>query len=524
MSNTRFKSNLRKTLIVVISIAVIFGVFFLATLPDRAEKLAEGEEAIVENDEAAVNDEETTDWQEVWRPVKQVTFLMMLLGISLIIKSNIGFFKKHLIPTTLFGGLIGFLIGQVLWKYAFNWDPVFDSDMLKNLVYHAMSVGFIAMALKKRKKKSTENITNTGFAIVNTYILQATLGLGVMMLLVITILPQFDNIFGVMLPLAFAQGPGQALSTGTSLETLGMSNGADAGMALATFGFLWAIIGGIPFMNILRRKFKKQKIKAEIAKVDTDPDIHEHTARVPRTLFMDDLTVQVVLIGVVYLLTYLVLIGLEAILGKGSTLMTVFWGFQFLFGTLIALLVRKILNLMQKKEVIKSDYADNYLLQRVSSSAFDIMIIASICAIKMDSVLQYFWPLIILSTVGGIFTMIYSYKMSKWMYKKEQMEHAIGLYGMWTGTIVTGMALLKEVDPEGKSSVPESLVLGSGVGAVIGVPLMMILAVPISAWADNKPFLYVVTFGLFAVYSLVCFLGIYFSKRIYARRKAKKQG
>lgn len=524
MSNTRFKSNLRKTLIVVISIAVIFGVFFLATLPEKAAELDDNTGAAVENEEATSDDVKASDWQGLWKPAKQVAFLMVLLGISLIIKSNIGFFKKHLIPTTLFGGLVGFVIGQVIWPKVFNWAPVFDSDMLLNLVYHATSIGFIAMALKKRKKKSTENITNTGFAIVNTYILQATLGLGAMIVLVATILPQFENIFGVMLPLAFAQGPGQATATGRTLEALGMSNGIEAGAALATFGFLWAIIGGIPFMNVLRRKYKKQKANVEMAKVDTDPDIHEHTARVPRTLFMDDLTVQIVLIGVVYLLTYLALVGLDALPFINDTLMTVLWGFQFLFGTLMALIVRKILNVMQKKKVIRSDYADNYLLQRVSSSAFDIMIIASICAISLDSVIQYIWPLLILSSIGGVFTMIYSYRMSKWMFKEEQMEHAIGLYGMWTGTIVTGMALLKEVDPEGKTSVPESLVLGSGIGALIGFPLMMILAIPITAWADNNPNGYIVTFGLFAVYSIVCFLGIYFSKRIYARRRAKKQG
>ena len=509
----------KKFLIVIISVALIFAVFYLMTIPDRSVDASVDNETVSE--QTTSDTQQATDWEEVWAPMKQVLYLMLLLGISLIIKSNIGFFKKHLIPTTLFGGLLGFIIGQVVWP-ALNWQPVFDTGMLQNLVYHAMSIGFIAMALKKRKKKSTENITNTGFAIVNTYILQAMLGLGVMMLLVATILPNYEEIFGVMLPLAFAQGPGQALSTGKSLEVLGMSNGANAGMALATFGFLWAIIGGIPFMNIMRKKFNKEKSGDNIEEADVDPDVHQHTAKVPKTLFMDDLTVQVVLIGIVYLLTYLVLIGLQALLGKGSTLMTVFWGFQFLFGTLIALGVRKIMNLMQKKKVIKADYADNYLLQRVSSSSFDIMIIASICAITMESVRQYLWPLLILSTVGGIFTMIYSYRVSKWMYKEEQLEHAVGLYGMWTGTIVTGMALLKEVDPKGKTSVPESLVLGSGIGAIIGVPLMMILSIPIAAWADNKPNLYIVTFALFAVYSVVCFLGIYFSKKIYAKRRAKK--
>jgi len=459
-------------------------------------------------------------WEGVWGPVVQFAYLMVLLAISLIIKSNIGFFKKHLVPTTLFGGLLGFVIGQVLWP-VFGWQPIFDSLMLQNLVYHAMSVGFIAMALKKRPKKNTENITNTGFAIVNTYTLQAIIGLGAMMLIIL-VLPQFDSIFGVLLPLSFAQGPGQALSTGTSLEQLGMSNGAQAGMALATFGFLWAIIAGIPFMNILRKKYKREKHTAEEVVSEVDPDLNDHTANVPRTLFLDDLTVQIVLIGITFLLTYLLLIGMQAILGKGSTLMTVLWGFQFIWGTLLALLVRMVLNRLQKRNIVKTDYADNYLLQRVASSAFDIMIIASICAISIKTVGQYIVPLLILSTLGGIFTMVYSHKMAKWMYREEQMEHAIAIYGMWTGTIVTGMALLKEVDPTGKSSVPESMVLGSGFAAVIGIPLMMILAIPIKAWAESRPMLFVLTFALFAAYSIFCFLGIFFSKKIHAKRRAKK--
>ena len=508
---------MKKVIIIVGSIVVVFTMFILSTLPETLS--GENDVAAIEQSEVA-QIEQANDWEGTWAPVVQFAYLMVLLGISLIIKSNIKFFKKHLVPTTLFGGLLGFVIGQVLWP-VFGWQPIFDTQLLQNLVYHAMSVGFIAMALKKRPKKNTENITNTGFAIVNTYILQAVLGLGVMMLLVLA-LPQFDNIFGVLLPLSFAQGPGQALSTGKSLQALGMSNGAEAGMALATFGFLWAIIAGIPFMNILRKKYNRKKEDMKDLAAEADPDLSDHTANVPRTLFLDDLTVQVVLIGICFLLTYLLLIGLQAILGAESTLMTVFWGFQFLWGTIIALLVRMIINRLQKKNIVKRDYADNYLLQRVASSAFDIMIIASICAISLKTVGQYIIPLLVLSTVGGIFTMIYSHKMSKWIYREEKMEHAIGLYGMFTGTIVTGMALLKEVDPTGKSSVPESMVLGSGFAAIIGIPLMMILAIPITAWADDKPWLFVVTFGLFAVYSVFCFLGIFFNKKFHAKRRAKK--
>ena len=66
---------------------------------------------------------------------------------------------------------------------------------------------------------------------------------------------------------------------------------------------------------------------------------------------------------------------------------------------------------------------------------------------------------------------------------------------------------------------PESLVLGSGFGAIIGIPLMMVLSIPVAAWVEDKPWLYIVTFAIFAVYSAVCFLGIRMNKKIYAKRQ-----
>lgn len=455
-----------------------------------------------------------------WSTVLQFVFLFTLLGISLVIKAKIKFFRKHLVPTALFGGFIGLILGPEIAGVV-----PFERETLEKMIYHFMAIGFIALALKKREKKSTENITVTGFAIVNTYIWQALLGLGISLLLFVTFLPKLFPNLGLFLPLSFAQGPGQALSVGqtfadSALGAKALVDGGNIGLSFATFGFLWAIIGGIPFMNILRRKYRKAKTTADEITSDIDPDVHQHTAKIPKTIYLDDLTVQAVLIGVCYLLTYLLLRGIEAVLGEGNNLMRLLWGFQFLFGTLIAMIVRKIMNLLQKKKIIRTDYADNYLLQRISAISFDVMITASVCAVSIAVLSEYIVPLLIITSIGGIFTMIYSAKMAKWMYGEEKMEHAVGLYGMWTGTIITGMALLKEVDPKGRTSVPESLVLGSGFAVVIGIPLMMILNIPITAYVEDKPWLYIVTFAVFAVYSAVCLLGIRFSKRAYAKRRA----
>ena len=121
--------------------------------------------------------------------------------------------------------------------------------------------------------------------------------------------------------------------------------------------------------------------------------------------------------------------------------MKLFWGFQFLFGTLIAIGMRIIMDFLNKKNITHVHYVDNYLLQRISSVSFDIMIVAAVAAISLSVLARYIVPILILTTLGGIFTMIYSAKMAKWIYKEETFEHVIALYGMWTGTVVTGMAL-----------------------------------------------------------------------------------
>ena len=129
---------MKKILIIIGAVVVVFAMFMLSTFPEIVEA-SKGlpEEAPVS--EMVEEVDQDTDWQSVWAPVRQFAYLMVLLGISLIIKANIGFFKKHLVPTTLFGGLLGFVIGQVLWP-VFGWEPIFDTALLQNLVYHAMSV------------------------------------------------------------------------------------------------------------------------------------------------------------------------------------------------------------------------------------------------------------------------------------------------------------------------------------------------------------------------------------------------
>lgn len=459
-----------------------------------------------------------------WEGILQFVYLFVLLGAALIIKNSFKLFKKHLVPLSILAGLIGLLLGPEVLKVI-----PFNIDILTKSVYHMLAIGFIALGLKERRSKTSEDIINTGLLTVTTYAVQAIVGLAVTILLAGLFYPDLFKSMGMLLPLGFAQGPGQAVATGLQWENeVGFVNGANIGLTIATIGFLWALIGGVPFMNFLVRK--KHKVRMRDVRTDLDetvdklaPDIQEHTIKIKKTVYIDELAIQFVLIGVTYAITYgfmYMLDGLIRPLGSfGSTMAGLLWGFSFLWGALFAMGVRKIMTFCVNKKIMKQHYSDNFMLQRISSTVFDLMITASISAVSLVVLRKYLGPILTLTTVGGLFMMFYSYFMCKWIYKKDTIEHIVTIYGTWTGTITTGMALLKELDPDGKTNVPEDMVIGSGIAAAPGIVLMLILGLATQAEVSGNSIFYVWTFIALAVYATAAVLGIVLVKRKY-RKKA----
>jgi len=426
------------------------------------------------------------------------------LGVATILKLKVKLFQKHLMPTSMLAGIIGFISLQ-LARYVFGWVTEEKLSQIQHelgyLVTHLMAVGFIALALKDRSKKKNRDIVNTGYAIVRAYLAQGILGLGISLILARFVFPDLFPPMGMLLPLGFAQGPGQAVNIGIKWEEAGFRNGANVGLSVANLGFVWALVGGIPFLNFLLKKVYKNKRRYSIHEVK-DMEMEKpsrHTVTIPKSVHIDDLTIQLLLLGTVYLFTYLAIKGLSKLLTPvgtfGETVSEILWGFNFVVGTIIAQGTRLIMDKLRVKRFIHANYADNYLLQRISAGAFDFMITASMAAVSVMVLREYLLPVLILTTAGGLFTMAYTYYVGRSIYSEDQLEHIVALYGMWTGTITTGVALLREIDPYSKTSVTENLVLGSGYAIFVGFPLMLILALPLHAYNTGQPVFYFWSFA-----------------------------
>ena len=114
-------------------------------------------------------------------------------------------------------------------------------------------IGFIALGLRAparsertRSKALARDGVNSGAFIVSNYLIQGIIGIVVMVVLSITFLPDLFKAGGLILPMGFGQGPGQAFNVGNTYEqAFGFTGGASFGLAVATMGMLWASIGGI---------------------------------------------------------------------------------------------------------------------------------------------------------------------------------------------------------------------------------------------------------------------------------------
>ena len=95
------------------------------------------------------------------------------------------------------------------------------------------------------------------------------------------------------------------------------------------------------------------------------------------------------MILLVYLATYLTAWGLTSGIaalspGLAKTVNTLIWGFNFIIGSALAILLRVLLERGKRSGLIRRQYQNNYLLNRLSGFFFDVMIVAGIASINLE--------------------------------------------------------------------------------------------------------------------------------------------
>jgi ESS family glutamate:Na+ symporter len=332
----------------------------------------------------------------------------------------------------------------------------------------------------------------------------------------------FTDIFlgaGLLLPLGFGQGPGLASSIGQSFaEGVGqLESGLALGASLASIGFIVGGVVGIFALNVMARK--KGLTVSEIHSENSIIEKNIKVETIKEIRVFDALTMQVVIIFVIYALVFLTLAFIENVLlpplgDLGHTFAGVFHGFNFLIGILYALVFTKILNTLQSRGKNTNFMTNNYILSNISSLAFNFMIAGAVLTITIQSIELYWLLVLVMAVVGGAATFGFLYFIIKKVYNPKYFVHYfLGFFGMLTGTASTGLALLKGVDQDYESPVAEEMVVGSGTAISMALPLFALLSFPgIAINTGNELYNYLV-FIVPAAYILILLAILLFVNR-----------
>lgn len=414
----------------------------------------------------------------LWAPIIQLGIIAMLILVANVLRRKIAFIRNSLMPTAVLAGFLMLLLRNLGFK-------VIDGVFLESVTYHAIALGFIALSLRVPEDAEGESkflAPKNGALIVSTYLVQALTGLAIALILAYTVMPDLFKASGILLPMAYGQGPGQANNVGTTYEALGMVGGRSFGLSLAAAGYLCACLVGVVYMNILSRKDALTRTKEkDYLSGSVTVDTFQADDEIPVAESVDKCSVQAALVAIIYLLTYLAIDGVVSLLenfapGLAATVSTLLWGFNFIVGSVIATGCRVLFVNLRRVKLMHRQYQNNYLLSRISGVAFDFMIVAGIASIEVNDLSGYWLPFLLMAVMGGIVTFAYLMWMCKKLYPNYVYEGFFSMFGMLTGTISSGVLLLREIDPELKTPASNNLVTGSSFGIVFGFPMLLIVS------------------------------------------------
>ncbi len=454
----------------------------------------------------------------VWSFMTQLGLVLLFLMLGNILRRKIRIFEKILVPSALLGGLLMLAANLVCKAFGFQ---LVDMQMMQVFTYHCLALGFAAMSLKTEKttmKTNPTQVVEFGALQGGTYMLQAFVGLGITIILFLLTRHSdkvMSYISGLILPLAYGQGPGNALAWDinfTNTPAAQFAGKGSFGLSLASIGFLVASVFGVIYINIFKKRgtLKVRAARTEEAFVDlTNPCGNE----IPDSESVDKFSIQMGFVALAYALSF----GFMCLLGALSDFTnSIAWGFNFLWASLAAMGIKAVVKMLKKTKLMTRNYINNYQMDRVSGFAFDMMIVAGVAAIEINDIKNYILPIIILSVVGAIITYVYILLAAKECFKGFVHEFFLMSFGTLTGTASNGMILMKEIDPGLKTPTSSLYILSTFPAMVMIAPLLLLLNFAVQSFQSAC-----IACGIFLVLFVVYTVYL-FRRKIFKKRYANK--
>ncbi len=395
--------------------------------------------------------------------------IMLLVGVLL--RAKIPAFQKIMVPASVLAGIVGILVMNL------GIDLGASPRMYTNIVNELFTVSFISIGLteidpsagQKKAKSVMRGCFGMGLVWCILYALTPVLGALIVWLTGKSF--GMDSVYGTIIPFAFAQGPGQAAAFGALYEGYGWENAAVVGVAFAAVGFLVSFLIGVPIAKLgISRKIAKN-----MGTIDK-PISRGYYYKQEQSEYMgmdtmysgnlETLTFHFALIALCYILA----VGLSKVFLLipgffGSTLS----GMLFMNGMLTSNLVRWIMNKLHLGFL-----KDSTLQRKITGWTADLLVVCSFMAVEFQVIRPWLFPLMVEALAITLITLILCLYFGRRFGDDNDFERTLGLYGTSTGTVPSGIALVRIVDPALKTTTAVELGMMNYV-MLFCIPVYMVL-------------------------------------------------
>lgn len=158
--------------------------------------------------------------------------------------------------------------------------------------------------------------------------------------------------------------------------------------------------------------------------------------------------------------------------------------YHFIIAALLAMLCKRIIILFKGGYLL-----DKGLCERAAGISVDYMVTASISAISLVVVGRFIVPILIVALTAGGVTLLYCLYLGSRTFDSYRFERIVAIFGVTTGTMATGLALLRVLDPGYKSPVAAEMMYGAGLAFFIALPIMIVTNLPLRAIMTGQGYL-----------------------------------
>jgi ESS family glutamate:Na+ symporter len=152
---------------------------------------------------------------------------------------------------------------------------------------------------------------------------------------------------------------------------------------------------------------------------------------------------------------------------------------------------------------------DNLTLNRITGFTVDLMVTSAIAAISLVMVSKYWIPIFTISIIGAVIVGFSTIWFASRIFRDHRFLRTLLIFGVSTGTLSTGLALLRVVDPDFETPVATDYTYASGLTFVFAIPYILTMNMPLRTYitGDYKWFWFAVLINIaYLLFSGTCFL------------------